>query len=111
MSVGLLVFGAMWIFGVHFLVTDERSFLSWWEEDHPDDYLKIEDQKSYYLVLEKVLPSWIAKPLFNCVMCMASFHGTLIYLTFAQSQSIAGWVAFCVALCGLNYLITEIVWD
>lgn len=103
----LLLFASLWIFGVNFLITDERSFLSWWDRKEDNNGVEIYN----YLIVDYYTPSWIAKPLFNCVMCMASVHGTLVYWLFEPAPSLHGWVFFCVALCGLNYIITEIIWD
>ncbi len=45
------------------------------------------------------------KPLYSCVICMASFWGTISYLLFAEHYNILQWVVFCVALAGLNRVL------
>lgn len=93
MNLQLLIICSLWIYGVNFLMTDERSFLGWMD-----------------VVLDSV-PKFITKPLFGCTMCMASFHGTLVYSAFSAEFIIYQWILFCVSLCGLNYLISEIIWS
>lgn len=92
MSLELLIITSLWIYGMNFLIVDDRSIFSL-------DYETIEK-----------IPSWLSKPLFKCVMCMASFHGTIFYWLFSPDPALQGWVAFCVALCGFNYLLNELIW-
>lgn len=51
------------------------------------------------------------KPLFNCPACMASVHGILLGLLFFEYGLHDELVVYCFTLCGLNYLITEIIYE
>lgn len=51
------------------------------------------------------LPRWMAKPLFDCPPCMASFHGLMF--CFFYSLSPFEFVPFVICLSGLNYLATQ----
>lgn len=56
--------------------------------------------------VNKALPSWVRKPLFDCPFCMASIHG------FASCTIFHGldWmvIPFIVCLSGLNYIVIQI---
>lgn len=56
-------------------------------------------------------PTWkqrLFKPLFACPACMASVHGTIIYLVFvAPFIGYLHWIPFCIVLCGLNYFLSQ----
>jgi len=54
--------------------------------------------------LRNLLPVYITKPLFDCPPCMASFHGTLIYIMY-RSHSVQEWILYCILLCGCNFII------
>lgn len=51
------------------------------------------------------IPEFWTKPLYNCVMCMASFWGSLFYVTFTPEIDILKWGVFIVVLAGLNRLL------
>lgn len=65
------------------------------------------------MILEKVgdwmwdKSEFVSKPLFQCPPCMASIHGSIAFILF-NDFFILQWIAFCICLCGLNYLITKI---
>lgn len=46
----------------------------------------------------------LAKPLFACVVCMASVWGTVTYLLLSESFIYQEWVAYCMCLSGLMFL-------
>lgn len=56
-------------------------------------------------VYERRLPEWINKPLWSCPQCMASVHGTWIW--FAWDGPVELWIPFCLALCGLNRIVSD----
>lgn len=62
------------------------------------------------------LPKWIYKPTIGCPQCMASVHGTVIYIVAhsfipAGPAAIVFWLPFVVCLSGLNHIITEFIYD
>lgn len=57
-------------------------------------------------------PLWIKKPLFSCVVCMASFHGTYLFWAIESHQNyfsydIPTYILFIVSLSGLNKLLSN----
>lgn len=60
--------------------------------------------------LDAILPSWIAKPLFNCPTCMASIWGTLFWFTTGGSLSL-WWVVACMALSGYNTIASQLIYS
>ena len=83
----LLIIGSLWIWGV-FAVFDEGNLL-WFIRDN----------------FEKTCGKWLAKPLFACPYCQASFHGGAIGLIYYDFHLIV--LAYIVCLCGLNFIIKE----
>lgn len=75
-------------------------------------------------VLEKVgdwltekLPSWVTMPLFDCAACQSSVYGTIgFYLKWGKHipsekltwETIGLWIAYCLCLCGWNYLLIKL---
>lgn len=57
-----------------------------------------------------LLPKFITKPLFDCMVCMASVHGTLFYVIFVRGTLIE-WVVFCVSVCGLSFILREYLYE
>lgn len=51
---------------------------------------------------------FLSKPLFQCPPCMASVHGGLAYIFFYDGPYGMS-IFFLICLCGLNYLITQIL--
>lgn len=56
-------------------------------------------------IWERRLPDAINKPLWSCLPCMASVQGTWIW--FLLGGSVELWVPFCLALCGLNRIVSD----
>lgn len=54
-------------------------------------------------VWEKRLPDAINKPLWSCPPCMASVHGTWIWMLFGGGLGM--WLPFVLALSGLNRIV------
>ena len=60
--------------------------------------------------LDETLPEWINKPLWRCPPCMASVHGTILWLTFLSGEyGLLSWPFFVVCLCGVNYVIVNLL--
>lgn len=57
--------------------------------------------------LEKLLPEWAQKPLFECPPCMASLWGTMVFLLTGGGTVVQG-VVFVLALCGLMRILSGI---
>lgn len=49
-----------------------------------------------------------SKPIFQCPPCMASIHGALAYIFFYDGYYGMS-IFFLICLCGLNFLITQII--
>lgn len=47
----------------------------------------------------------IITPLYDCVYCQSSVHGTIFYLLFLQSYGLVLWVVFCFALVGFSTIV------
>jgi hypothetical protein len=109
----LLILTSLWCFGFRALFQEDMIF-----EKIGD---KLWGEEKYYTidkatkVKKGLLPEWICKPLFQCPPCMSSIHGTYAFFSLFDHHhinildTVSLWVAFCVCLCGLNYLITKIV--
>lgn len=85
-----LLIGTAWIWGIKAIFT--YPFIFWKQGEW----------------LEGILKKWICKPLFRCPVCMASFHGTFIFLF--SNVSIFLYPVFIIALAGISYLIVEILY-
>lgn len=48
------------------------------------------------------LSEWINKPTIECKYCMASVHGTIIYLIFLSHYPWWMWIIFCFCCCGMT---------
>jgi hypothetical protein len=63
-------------------------------------------------------PVWVYKPSIGCAACMSSIHGTLWYWAVAKLFlhdlstifTFAGWILFCVCLCGMNFILIESIY-
>jgi len=55
-------------------------------------------------IWERRLPNAINKPLWMCPPCMASVHGSWVCWMFIGDINV--WIPFCLALCGLNKIVT-----
>lgn len=60
-------------------------------------------------VLNSALPRFAAKPLFDCMVCMASVHGTLFYLLYVD-QGWINWIVFIISVCGASFILKEIIY-
>lgn len=84
----LLLVNALVIFGVWFTVRPGEIF------SIPASYAD-------------VLPEFITKPMYDCVYCMSSVWGSLVFWLYYDhtARSLACWPFYCLALCGLNRLL------
>ena len=95
----ILLLSSLWCFGFHIVFTKlvighilGIDFDSWW-----DNYLTPWQRT-------------VSKPLFACPACMASAHGTVIFLAYFRPEVSWGyWPLFCIALCGLNFIISNLI--
>ena len=91
----LVLANSLWCLGIHFLATE--SFLS-----------KIAEWITTYFEEKNLY--WVTKPLYNCMPCMASVHGTIgffIYFhTFTQAI-----VPYLVVLLGVNVLLSKYYYE
>jgi len=88
-----LEISCFWIWGINFCFREKQIFGqvgSW---------------------LDNRLPKWLCKLLFKCPMCMASIHGTAIYLLSPMHYIWYMHLLFVVALCGLNDIIDGLTAD
>ena len=59
-------------------------------------------------LFDETIPVWLNKPTWRCPPCMASFHGSLIYLlVLVGDYGLLLWVPFVICLAGLNYVIVN----
>ena len=63
----------------------------------------------YYL--RDKLSLLITKPLFDCPPCMSSVHGTIGYLYLFPDPNVVQWVAFCIFVCGVNYILKLLLFE
>ncbi len=56
-------------------------------------------------VWDRRFPEWVSKPLYGCLPCMASLHGTWIW--FFAGGDLTWWSPFVLALSGLNRIIAH----
>lgn len=88
----LLTFNILVILGIVQTTATEMIF------EQPADWLR-----------ERVTP-WITKPLFDCVYCMSSFWGTIVYWVWMQDftpDNLTIWPLYILALCGLSKLVMD----
>jgi hypothetical protein len=55
--------------------------------------------------MEGKFPDFWLKPVFTCPPCMSSLHGTWIWFLFGGGLWL--WPVFCLALCGLNKIVSH----
>lgn len=57
------------------------------------------------------LPSWLEKPLFDCPTCMASVHGTYVYLLALSYINLPLWglVLYIPVLAGISTLVWRVI--
>lgn len=87
-----LAIASLWTFGVHY------AFKSGEILGGPGDYMRA------------MWPKWFVKPLFGCVKCQASVHGSVFFLA-TQPFNLIMWLVFVVALCGLNYILDSLGYE
>jgi hypothetical protein len=56
-------------------------------------------------ILEKNLPKFLTKPLFDCPPCMSSIWGTWIWVETGGDW--LWWIPFCLALCGILKIVAH----
>lgn len=85
----IMLMSFLWIQGVNCLFSEGHLFgkVGDWLHEHVSEYLY--------------------KPTIGCPMCMSSIHGTLWYLLLINRDWFL-WPAFCVCLCGLNFVISKL---
>lgn len=61
------------------------------------------------------LPVWLTKPLYGCLMCMSSVHGSIFYWGYILTHpgrinllTFILWVVTVMAVAGLNRLLKQI---
>jgi len=59
-----------------------------------------------------MLPEWMQKPLFSCNKCMASFHGSYVFIGYLYFNQISLEYLWCypvyvLALVGVNLYVNE----
>lgn len=87
------MFAVGWIWGVHYTFQDGEIFgkIGNW--------------------LESKLPLWALKPTIGCPVCMASVHGTIIFLLFlAGIVPLWYWLVFVFMVCGFNAIIKRFLY-
>lgn len=92
------IFNALWILGV-------------WNLFRPDEMLgEIGDffAGSKERGMERILPWYISRPIFECAPCMASFHGVLWWLLFHPFPLILLPI-YIVCLSGFLKVVTILV--
>lgn len=55
------------------------------------------------------VPDWLKKPVVDCPPCMSSVYGTVYYFAIIGGLNVGDWIFFCVQLCGLNYLLVQLL--
>jgi len=57
------------------------------------------------LIGDKLLPRWLYKPLFGCVVCYGSIHGGTMFYLLTQNYILL--IPAMVCISGLNYIIVN----
>jgi hypothetical protein len=52
----------------------------------------------------------VMKPIMACPPCMASLHGTIIYVIMFPGFNVLQWIVFVIVLMGANFLIKEFLY-
>lgn len=91
-----LLLTSAWIWGVNCLFSEDHIF-----------------EKAGDWVFDN-MPEWVYKPTIGCAACMSSIHGTIAYFilfdrnaVYLRSVYVLQWWAFCICLCGLNFLLIK----
>lgn len=59
-------------------------------------------------------PEWIKKPLFQCLPCMASVWGTIVFIAFYQNDadiSFIKYIVYIYCLSGVNRLVEKYIYE
>lgn len=59
--------------------------------------------------MDKLLPAWIKKPLYECLICMCSFWGTIIFFMWTGTHDIYNLMVFIFSVGGANTLISVFI--
>lgn len=93
LTVLAMLFAIGWTWGVNFVFQDGEIFGKAGEW------------------LENKLPVWALKPTIGCPVCMASVHGTLIFIVFLLGLVPWWyWFFFLLSLCGFNAIIRKYIY-
>lgn len=88
----LLAFNILVILGIVQTIDSEMIF------EQPADWVR-----------ERVTP-WITKPVFDCVYCMSSLWGTIVFWVWMKeftADNLTVWPFYLLALCGLSKLVMD----
>jgi len=109
----LLVLTSLWIFGFRTLFQEDMILEKLGNKLWGESLQYAADEK--YHPTGGWLPVWFCKMLFQCPPCMASVHGSYSFFLLFDHHGISIidttglWIAFCICLCGLNYLIMKAI--
>lgn len=99
-----------WIWGIHALFQDGHilEFIAnWWYDDiTPPNTPELKE-------VDRRAKEFIAKPIFDCPVCMSSAHGLLWFfiglpLCFHDALPIRQLIPFLICLCGFNYILVKL---
>ena len=92
-------------------VTRNGKIFGWWER-YWEQYTQKEDLTEAPVFH---FPHWLRAPISQCIMCMASLYGTIIFLTttlifdqlksFSVIETIFIWIAYELCLTCANYIV------
>lgn len=97
----LLVFNCLYIFGFH-----KATMYSKTVDGTPDP----NDREILWLVRYTLrnVPNYVKRPLFDCVVCMASLHSWVYWLHYDFSlYSLLSYFIYIFALSGLNSFVND----
>lgn len=112
----VLIIGSLWCFGIYFACQYKKTVE---HKVYPDKngWEKVDtiSEKSllwWFGYFCEALPWYLGNPLCKCVTCMASIHGSLVFLLFYPNELtlielIPSWIIYVGALAGLNQLIAN----
>lgn len=86
-----LIIASLWIWGV-FAAFDDGNIFS-----------------GIRKVAERLFGTELMRPVFGCPYCMASIHGGLIGFYWYGFSLVV--IPFVICLCGLNYVVTNLIWE
>lgn len=59
--------------------------------------------------MDPFFPYWIQKPLYECLPCMCSYWGTILYFWFTGEYNLQGFIVFVLAVGGVNTIISVFI--